>query len=114
MTDQPNDQAPDLDAAIVKTAEHIRDAFAPLAAGLREAWDTMRPLIQSAARDAETQTAAHYALAACFEEDDADTHLNGLDAEQLRDIIGAANLLAEKADARHAALTTIPEETETR
>lgn len=114
MTDQ---QIPDLDAAITNTAAHIRGALGPLAEGLREAWNTLRPVVHAAARNAETQTAAHYALAGAFEEDDVAVReqLDGLDAEQLRDVHAAAALVAEHATALHAALTTIPaEETEPR
>ncbi|TDD25004.1 hypothetical protein E1287_37730 [Actinomadura sp. KC06] len=93
------DQTPDLDATIAKSAATIRDAFEPLADAVREAWDKIRPILQATARDGETQTAAVYALAGAFEEDEADVseQLVKLDADQLRDVIAAANLLAEKA-----------------
>lgn len=56
--------------------------------------------------------AASAALTACLAEDDErlTAALSDLDAVQLRDIYVAATRLAEQAEARHAALTTIPEE----
>lgn len=60
--------------------------------------------------------AASGALTACLTEDDEllASILADLDPEQLLRIHTAAALLAERAGARHAALTTIPEETDPR
>lgn len=99
MTDQP------------KT---LSEAFAPLVDHFRTLWEDIKPIAALLAESAETRAAAQDAIGHAYDEEDERLAavLDPLDVEQLRDVATAAALLAEQASARHAALTTIPEETD--
>lgn len=83
------DQKPAIATAVEDSLNNLAEAF-------RVSWDKIRPVLEAVRRDGEAQTAAQYALAALWDEDDdqARGHLNDLDTDQLRDVENAAVALS--------------------
>jgi hypothetical protein len=106
MTDE---QKPDLDALKTSLLDGIETSLRQVVHAVAAIPDAeFRKTAYAAAVASGALSAVMHGAA-----DRVPAYLFDLDAEQLRDVVAAANLLAERADARHAALTTIPE-TETR